>query len=457
MPLTAEQTASLQAGLKNISNVQSGAAPLPAGYQYIGGATPTATSPVGYQKIVSSSAPQVTADNALKTTVANAAAGLPEAAKPDNTQAISTSQAVLKQIDDQIAAMEARRSQEIAGINAGFDVARTNTEKAQTKETGATSVGIARMGGYLGGSGSGTGVMLNLAQSHRDEMVALEAKRQDAIRQANIAIDDKQFQLAQAKVAEAKSLEETIYSRNKDFWNQQLQLQQENRAQNTFLQDKYKNELDALVAVGGTPDPQKAAEIDNFYGVPGFTAEAIAIKEADTKAKSQKAQLDNFKAKVDLLKKIPKGMPITFGGETVTGIGDAGDISTFHVNNDETGETTLVTYNTMTGELTTQSAGKIGTKREPGGGKGTETERVTAAVAAFEAKIVPGAKLADGTAILDANEKITPAAWKALIKGAPEYGMTRAKFIEEFGYLIPDRNISDYGLTVPEADIVLGK
>jgi len=287
------------------------------------------------------------------------------APQPPSVGAIPT--ANLAYLDDYAAKLALRRREEIKGINEGFGVAKTQLEEGQKKETGSTTVGIARTGGYLGGSASGTGVMLNLAQSHRNEVVSLEAKRQNAILEANKAYDDKDFAVARERVKEAKDIEQQIYNRNQDFWNNQLKLQTESRAQDTFLQKKYGDQLEALSITGGTPDARTTSEIDNFYGVPGFTKKYIEIKKADTQAKSQKAMFDSFKSKMELMQSIPKGLSVKFGDETIVGLGSVGDLNTFHVE-DAAGNVTVVTQDKRSGTFTTQSLGKIGTPSGTTGG-----------------------------------------------------------------------------------------
>jgi len=306
--------------------------------------------------VVSGSGSVVAGENQTKTAVSNLNLSMQS---PDATAATTASEARIQSLNNYQSQLEQRRQNEISSINAGFDTAKTQTGKAQEKEVGSTSAGLARTGGYLGGSGSGTGVMLSLAISHRDELTAIEGKRQAAIQLANNAIDDKQFALAQEKVKEAKDLEQTIYSRNKDFWDQQLQLQQENRAQDKFLQDKYKDEL-SVISTTGIATPQKAAELDRFYGVPGFTAKYLEITNADKVAKSEKAKFDSFKSKMDLLQSIPQGMKVQFGDETITGIGKTSDIDVYHVQ-DANGNVTQVTYNKGNGSISTQGLGAIGT------------------------------------------------------------------------------------------------
>jgi len=130
----------------------------------------------------------------------------------------------LQIIEDRAAALEVQRQATIASINQGFDVARNDTQGAQKRETGTTSATLARLGGYLGASGSGMGVVLNLASTHRAEMTALESKRAAAINEANSAVDDKQFQLAQMKVAEVRDIDDEIDKRAQEFFDNSSKL-----------------------------------------------------------------------------------------------------------------------------------------------------------------------------------------------------------------------------------------
>lgn len=90
---------------------------------------------------------------------------------------------------------------------------------------------------------------------------------------------------------------------------------------------------------------------------------------------------------------------------------------------------------------------------------GTENERKNSTLAAYEKRFVYGAKLPDGTPIVDDNGYITPKAFKAAIKDAPSEGVSRKDFIEQFGYLLySDKKgiSSEYGLTAQEKKLITG-
>ena len=85
--------------------------------------------------------------------------------------------------------------------------------------------------------------------------------------------------------------------------------------------------------------------------------------------------------------------------------------------------------------------------------KSTVDERNASAISQFSSKFVAGAKLSNGVPVLDSEGFLTPEAFKAAIKDAPSVGLSREKFLAEFGsYLVgADGTVSSkYGLTPKE-------
>ena len=123
----------------------------------------------------------------------------------------------LRYLDDEIKRIETQSKIAESAINSGFDSLKTGQTDQQNREVGQTSVGLAAAGGYLGYSGSGTGVMLSLTKSHRAEMQALEAKRQQAIADARAAAANKRFDVVRLKAQEIKDLDNETYSRQEDY------------------------------------------------------------------------------------------------------------------------------------------------------------------------------------------------------------------------------------------------
>lgn len=87
----------------------------------------------------------------------------------------------------------------------------------------------------------------------------------------------------------------------------------------------------------------------------------------------------------------------------------------------------------------------------------TLVERQATVLSQFSNAFTPGAKLKDGTPVIDQSGFITPKAWKAAIQDAPAEGLTRAQFIKEFGHLLyADANgvSASYGITPSEKKLI---
>lgn len=150
--------------------------------------------------------------------------------------------------------LNSRFQQEQASIQASYDALKTSTGDQQNRETGATSTMLARAGGYLGVSGSGTGVLLNLAQGHRNEMSALESKRLSSLNEARSAYEDKNFELAKLKYADAKATEQTGYERRQTY----LKQVSDANAAAAVTEKKRQTQVDIYNAIaGGTTDPME--------------------------------------------------------------------------------------------------------------------------------------------------------------------------------------------------------
>lgn len=130
---------------------------------------------------------------------------------------LSPSKKALRLLDEEIKRNEQNLKDNLSAIGSGFDVKQTGMEGQQLNETGQTSVGIANAGGYLGFSGSGTGVMLKLAESHRAELTALESERQTALQEARNAAANRRFDIVRLKADEIARIDQETYERTKNY------------------------------------------------------------------------------------------------------------------------------------------------------------------------------------------------------------------------------------------------
>ncbi len=419
----------------------------------IAGSSPATTGATPY---VSSSASVLTQENnttnALKTLTGQS---------PDFKALMDTYKNSTDTIASYQTQLEARRVAEIDRINKQYEQNKADTTTAQNKEKGTTNVALTRLGGYLGGSGSGSGVIENLAVTHRAELAKLDTARDAAIQAANNAVSDKQFALAQEKVNEANQLQSNIYSRQQDFFNNALKLSNEQRANQDQIGQTAKDLLSAWENVG---DPsaissENKSYIDSVYGT-GFSDQylkAQAMKQAAAGAKSeqdaQKAKLDTMKSYVDLLESVPAGTKIPFGGETITGIGKTADVSTFQVT-DDSGNVRIVNYNKGSGSYSITNLGGIGKDSNSSGGSSASST-----LAQFATKFAPDQYTANGDAVLDQNGYVNPSAWKDALQAAAARKIPRSDFIKQYGHFLYNENgdiSSEYGLTPQEKSLVLG-
>lgn len=121
---------------------------------------------------------------------------------------------------------------------------------------------------------------------------------------------------------------------------------------------------------------------------------------------------------------------------------------------DPTSSTYLADLAKLSSQITSKATA---TSTSTGNTPATAAERQTASVANFTAAFVPGAKLPDGTPVIDQNGFITPVAWKQAVADAPAEGISRTDFIKQFGYLLYSTNgVIDpsYGLTAVEQKLI---
>jgi len=225
-----------------------------------------------------------------------------------------------KLINDRIDELEARYERETERIKADYKSEKESTEETQRREAGATGAGVLRMGGYLGESGSGTGVMLTQAKQHRDEVQSLLSKRDKALSDARTAYENNNFDLSKLLVETATKAEEQAYERSQDYFKNQMTLA-------NFNIDKIENDLKVLSFMdlddlSDDPDAlSKLSEIDSYYKAPGFSLKYIEAAKEARNADTTKDQLAVDKAYLDILSDIPYGQTVVLpDGRTYTGL-----------------------------------------------------------------------------------------------------------------------------------------
>lgn len=251
---------------------------------YFGGPPKPASTPlpiVPPTTTVSTSDPARSNYSAIEQAIAKLSGNPPAVPGMPTNSNLSESQALLAARRSEL---QQRRDQEIERLGKEFDSAAVSQKQGQKSETGSSSMGLARLGGF--DSASGQAVLTNLQRVHEGEQQDLLNKRQAAIALAQNAYNDKDFELAQLQLQDARDAEKLIYDRQKDFINLSLQLKGEQRAD---LNQQYNMSRDKVA------DQRWAMQWANENGInaPFFlvgqtafdssTGEALSLEEYQTR------------------------------------------------------------------------------------------------------------------------------------------------------------------------------
>lgn len=254
---------------------------------------------------------------------------------------LQTLQTEVQRYQDQLAAAQKQREAE---INAAYETERINTSNRQRGETGNRTMFLAGAGA-LGRTLSAQGNLQQLQQAHDEELSALQAKKQGLLNQATAAFADKNFQLVQYKLAQARQLRQDEQSLIEKKQQYDLQLAQDKRNQATFEMNKQKSEFDlakdravslaaGLVKMNGDnieqPSTEELQSIASQYKIdPYILEQAVQTNIANI----NKLKTDNFKTYLDLAMKLDKGQEVTApDGTIIKGIKETDNIITYEAN-----------------------------------------------------------------------------------------------------------------------------
>lgn len=176
----------------------------------------------------------------------------------------------LRLLDDEIKRNEAQLNSELQSIGGAYDAQQAGDISKQAGETGQLSMGIAGAGGYLGFSGSGAGVMLKLAESHRAELNLLESQRQQALTEARSAAAERRFDIVQLKAKEVARIDQETYDRT-EVYNNRVRKEAEAGA---LKATKLKEQNDIFTAIKGG-----AKTVEAIFNKLGGTVDVNTIND----------------------------------------------------------------------------------------------------------------------------------------------------------------------------------
>ncbi len=286
------------------------------------------------------------ANEATGVSVNTASSGLTSTSQQAYDQAFGILEGMAK-------ASEQDRANSIANIERqrGIDVADTTT--SQRQEKGATTMGLARMGGYLGGTGSGTSYMNSLAGSHRFEMTKLEAQYAAAVEKAKAAWDMKDIALAGKMVESAQAYQADIEkARDQSMAEMDFALKIEG-TEKKMVSDT----LDEISKSDIVPPDSYFANLDKRGKYTAGTSKAMwdamvkakaIAKETDLVAKSQ-AEVNLQNDIIDLTSKLPPNQSVTIGGIKHSGTLVGTKYLGYKVN-EKTGDVAIIEQDVATGK-----------------------------------------------------------------------------------------------------------
>lgn len=292
---------------------------------------------------ITSSSTTARADvNALGNVIKTLQAEIPS---PDEAKLRELGERESRAIQAERDVLSARRDAEIAGINSSFGVLETQTKGDQKREYAGRSTGLVTSGGgFLGATQSQEGVLQNMSVTHRNELTAIESKKQAAIQAARNAFSDKDFALARDQVKLAREAEKEAIAARRQFAQDQLSVVQEMRAElsegraasaekraaTTSAMSIADKKIEAFSLMDdktfASQKPEEIALVDNIY-YPGYTASARKVAQEALKIKNQKDAITVDTAILDMRLKIPKGQSFKIGGVQYSGLKEPEKVS----------------------------------------------------------------------------------------------------------------------------------
>lgn len=218
--------------------------------------------------------------------------------------------------------LEKQRQARINEINAQADVDRRNTQSSQQGEVGSFNLGLAGMGA-LGRTVSGTSALQKQAATHREELAALDAKRQAAINAAQSAYTAKDFEAAQYYLKSAQDLRAQRQSAYQKLLDNEMKVAQESRTQSEYELTYQQSIADQLAGSlvddsGNMPTDQELMQYAEAYGVdPNILKSQVIKKSQETKKAISDLGLDQL----DYALQMEQGQSYTLpDGTVITGL-----------------------------------------------------------------------------------------------------------------------------------------
>lgn len=153
-----------------------------------------------------------------------------DAVSRDQNRLQEIAQKEVNLIEEQQSRLRQRAEEEQQRIQERFGREKQQLEQEQEGEFASRNVGlVTQFGGYLGLSQSHSGVLQSLRETHRQELGSLRAQRESALREAERAFQNRNFELARERLQIARQAENQEFTREQQLIEREISLSREQR------------------------------------------------------------------------------------------------------------------------------------------------------------------------------------------------------------------------------------
>ncbi len=252
-------------------------------------------------------------------------------------------------LDDIAAANKQDKADAVANMTEQGRIAGEELSDDQRVEAGRSSSRLARMGGYLGGSGSGLAYMNSLSRSHRLEAASLKVKYAQAVEAAKRAYNSDQLATAQAMMNSANQYQNQL--------NAQRELaMKESLTANELLEFERETDnltMDAWAAQGYSVDdipPAMFSAMDKKNGYETGTSRGLyEISVLDRGVKTAEDEIRLQESIIDMTTKLKPNQSFTVNGITYHGSMAESKYLGYQVDK-KTGDVAILEQDTATGK-----------------------------------------------------------------------------------------------------------
>lgn len=246
-------------------------------------------------------------------------------------------------VDSTVSSIEAQAEGDIRKLQAQQRVAR-----------GSARVQLARMGA-LNTTTAGVQYMQDLTNTHNSQISDTRAKGERLIAEARIAARSADLDLMQSKLQQIDANRKEIQDEQSRYLDNVRKMQEISQ----FNRNTATETINAMVTsgIGADQIPDGYLEqLDKQSGFPpGVTESMFNVAQREQEELGAQAEIEQLDSLMDLLSKVPQGMPIQIGNSTYLGQKNTSEVIGTEIDK-ATGDVVSIIQNSLTGEVSTQTS-----------------------------------------------------------------------------------------------------